>query len=151
MNQAAMMLVLRISLKLNVTKTPKSVKVAKKDHLIATPLPSAKLPAESLTQNVIQAQVNALLATQKLTQIAHNLRMHATKNAQLCHSLCVTIPQESAIHALRVVQVVFQMQHAKIHAKLDQHQANFISAAGIQQFQNVSKIQRVLWRRLHVK
>jgi len=143
MNQAAMMLVQRISLMLNVIKTRRNANLALKEKKIATPLPSVMLPAESLMQSVIQAQVNALLATLKQTKTAHKLRMHVAKNAQLCHSLSATIPQESAVH-VRTVLVVSQMLHAKIHANQDHHQANFMSAAGIQLFQSASKLKRVL-------
>jgi hypothetical protein len=142
--RAAMMLAAKKSLMLNVMKTPRHAIAAMKENQIATPLPSAPLPAESLTQNAIQAQANAHLVTQQLTKTAPKPRLHVTKNAQLCLSLNVTIPQESAAHALRAVQVVSQMLHAQIHAHQDQNPANFGCAAGIQLFQNVSKMKRVL-------
>jgi len=115
-NQAAMMLAQRISLMLNVMKTRRNANLAMKEKRVATPLPSAMLPAESLMQSVIQAQVNAILANLKMTKTAHKLRIHVSKNAKLCHSLNATLPQESAAH-VRTVQVVSQMLHAKIHAK----------------------------------
>jgi len=142
--RAAMMLAATKSLMLNVMKRPRNAIAAKKEMQVATPLPSALLPAESLTQNAIQAQANAQLVTLRVTKTAPKPRLHVTKNAQLCLSLNATILQESALHVIRAVQVVSHLLHATIHALSDLPLANFICAAGIQLFQNASKIKRVL-------
>jgi hypothetical protein len=117
---------------------------AKKENPTATPLPSAPPPAESLTQNAIQAQANAHLATLQLTKTAPKPRLHVTKNAQLCLSLNATEPQESALHARRAVQVVSHLLHATIHARSDLNLTSLTCAAGIQLFQNEIKMRRVL-------
>lgn len=141
--RAAMMLAAKKSLMLNVTYKPRNATAAKKVNPTATPLPSAPLPAESLTQNAIQAQANAPLATPQLTRTAPKPRLHVIQNAQLCLSLNATERPESALHAIRANQVVSQMLHAKTHAPLDQHLANFTCAAGILLHPNAFKMKRV--------
>lgn len=142
MKSAAMMLALMKSLMLNVTPTPRNAMNALKENPIATPLPTAPLPATSLTQNAIQAQANAQSVTQQLTMTAPKPRLHVARNAQLCLSLNVTEPAESVNHVRTAHQVVSQMLHAKIHAKLDQLRI-FTLAAGTLQSQNASKMTKV--------
>ena len=139
-----MMLAAKKSPMLNVMKVPRNAIAAKKEIQVATPLPSALLPAESLTQNAIQAQANAQLVTLSVTKTAPKPRLHVTKNAQLWPSLHVTILQESAKHVIRAVQVVSHLLHAKIHVNPDLPLTYPGCAAGIQLFQNASNPKRVL-------
>lgn len=141
--RAAMMLAAKKSLMLNVIKAPRNARTALMETQVATPLPSAPLPAESLTQNAIQAQAHAQSATQQMTKTAPKPRMHVTKNAGHNHSLNATTQQESAKHVRRVDQVVSQMLHAKTHAEKDHNLPCSGNAAGIQLNQNVFKIKMV--------
>lgn len=127
---------------LSAIQIPRNAKNAHKETRIATLLPSAPLPAESHTLNVIQPQANALLVNQVPIKTAPKPSQHVIQNAQLCHFQNAIEKQESAIHA-QVVQVVCQLLHARIHAHQDQTQKNHGNAAGIQLLQNVFKTKQV--------
>lgn len=103
---------------------------------VAIPLPSALLPAESHTQNAIQAQDNAPSVTQQMIKSALKQRLLVTRNAN--HRLLsnATTRQESAQNVKEVVPAVSQLLHAKTLAQLDQTHMSHGSATGILQPEN---------------